>query len=63
MDVIRSGACYDGRGVPVDYDKAFGFLTYANTNGSTWGSDFLGRCCFRGRGTRQDFTKARELVE
>lgn len=54
---------YEGRGVPVDYDKAFGLLTYANTNGSTWGSDYLGRCYFRGRGTRQDFTKARELVE
>ena len=57
------GMCYDGDGVPKDYDKAFRLLLYAEQHGSSWGVCYLGKLYFRGWGTAQDFVKAREHLE
>lgn len=54
---------YDGDPVPKDYAKAFQLLNYAYSTGSTWGVCYLGKCYFRGWGTQQDYTKAREFLE
>ncbi len=50
-------------GIPTDYGRAFQLLTFAYNAGSTWGVDCLGQMYFYGRGTRQDYVKARELLE
>ncbi len=58
-------ACFYGRGVPQDYDRAFQLLRFAyeesNRGGShnNWGVYYLGKCCFEGWGTRKDYEQAR----
>ena len=54
---------YQGFGVEPDYAKAFGLLSWAYERGSTWGVNYLGRCCFYGRGTQQDYVSARKMLE
>ncbi len=60
----RLGAMYyDGNPMPKDYAKAFQLLSYAESEGSDWGVCYLGKCCFRGWGTQQDYAKARTYLE
>lgn len=60
----RLGALYyDGEGVGKDYAKAFQLLQYAYGHNSKFGVCYLGKCCFRGWGTQQDYGKAREFLE
>lgn len=54
---------YEARGVKLDYDKAFSLIKYAYDEGSTWGVYYLGTAYFYGRGTAQDYVKAREILE
>ena len=56
-------AYFYGRGVEVDYKKAFELLSFAYGKGSTWGVYYLGKCCFEGMGTIQDYGKARAYLE
>lgn len=60
----RLGALYyKGQGVEQDYARAFQLIHNAYELGSDWGVFYLGTCCFYGRGTKQDFGKAREFLE
>lgn len=62
-------ACFYGRGVPQDYERAFQLLRFAylegNKGGSrnNWGVYYLGKCCFEGWGTRRDYEQARVFLE
>lgn len=61
-------ACFYGRGVPQDYDRAFQLLRFAYEEGnrggshSNWGVYYLGKCCFEGWGTRKDYGQARAYL-
>lgn len=60
----RLGALYmEGRGVPQDYARAYRLFLWAYQEGSLWGVDALGRCCFYGLGAEQDFVQARYFLE
>lgn len=54
---------YNGTGVPQDYAKAFQLLSWAYSQGNTWGAYYIGTAYFYGRGTQQDYVKAREILE
>lgn len=55
---------YEGTGgVETDYGRAFQLLSYAWGQGNIWGADCLGQMYFYGRGTQQDYGKAREILE
>ncbi len=58
------GILYEGPdGIEPDYGRSFQLLSYAWNQGNTWGADCLGRMYFYGRGTQQDYVKAREILE
>lgn len=60
----RLGAlCFDGNGVPQNYERAVSLLTKAFEMGSSWGCDYLGKAYFYGLGTFQDYIRAREFLE
>ena len=54
---------YKGIGVPQDYAKAFQLISWAYSQGNTWGVYYLGTAYFYGRGVQQDYIKAREILE
>ncbi len=55
---------YEGTdGLEKDYGRAFQLVSYAYDHGNFWGADCLGRMYFYGRGTQQDYVKAREVLE
>lgn len=67
---IHAGACnllgkayLFGRGVPLDYAKAYQYLSTAYyKQNSTWGVFYLAQCSFNGWGTPQDYGKAMEFM-
>lgn len=69
-DPIHAGACnllgkayLFGRGVPLDYAKAYQYLSTAYyKQNSTWGVFYLAQCSFNGWGTPQDYGKAMEFM-
>ena len=56
-------AFFCGTGVETDYGQAFRWLSAAYRQGSTWGVYYLGKCCFEGWGTPQDYVRARTFLE
>lgn len=67
---IHQGACnllgkayFFGRGVSLDYDKAYRYLfTAYEKHDSTWGVFYLAKLSFNGWGTPQDYGKAMEFM-
>lgn len=52
-----------GQGVPLDYAKAYHYISTAYyKQGSTWGVFYLAKCSFNGWGTPQDYGKAMEFM-
>lgn len=52
-----------GQGVPLDYAKAYQYLSTAYyKQDSTWGVFYLAKCSFNGWGTPQDYGKAMEFM-
>lgn len=70
-DPIYTGACnllgkayFFGRGVSLDYDKAYQYLfTAYDKQDSIWGVLYLAKCCFNGWGTPQDYRRAMEFMD
>lgn len=54
---------YTGNGVPQDHVKGYEYMKYAYDRGSKWGLYWLGRACFTGEGTKQDYFTARKYFE
>ena len=54
---------FEGKGVPQDYARAYQLAMYAYEKGNNWSVDYLGKCCFHGWGTQQDYEKARMFLE
>ncbi len=70
-DPIYTGACnllgkayFFGRGVSLDYDKAYQYLfTAYDKQDSIWGVLYLAKCCFNGWGTPQDYRRGMEFMD
>ena len=54
---------YRGIGVPVDYEKARGYLETAEKNGVNGASYYLGVMYYNGKGTPTNHLKAKEYFE
>ena len=59
------GAIYykGGDGMEPNYDLSYKYLKYAYDKGSRYGVYFLGKMCFFGTGTAQDYVAARKYLE
>ena len=59
------GAIYykGGDDMEPNYDLSYKYLKYAYDKGSRYGVYFLGKMCFYGTGTKQDYVSARKYLE
>ncbi len=54
--------CFEGKGVPQDYEKAVRLLTSAFEKGNNWGLVYLSKAYLNGWGVPKDCVRAREFL-